>query len=87
MPCISTPSYEKEGGFMNENLIFEGNTIYELDPICMDQKEHRVERTEKESDFYEQKEEQYSSVSVSSDRNRIIFAAVFLFLCKGCLHL
>ena len=34
-PVIFTPSYEKEEEVMNENLILEGNTIYEIDPDCM----------------------------------------------------
>ena len=34
-PVIFTPSYEKEEEVINENLILEGNTIYEIDPDCM----------------------------------------------------
>ena len=29
---------------MNENLIFEGNTIYEIDPVCMREKQMYKER-------------------------------------------
>lgn len=33
--CNPTPSYERKEKDMNKNLILEGNTIYELDPVCM----------------------------------------------------
>lgn len=32
---------------MNENLILEGNTIYELDPVCMRTKRNFVQKAAK----------------------------------------
>lgn len=40
----SIPSYEEGKEVMNENLIFEGNTIYELDPVCMREKRNHIRR-------------------------------------------
>jgi hypothetical protein len=37
--CAFTPSYVKDEKVMNENLIFEGNTVYEIDPLCVKEKE------------------------------------------------
>lgn len=38
--CVNrfTLSYEKVETVMNKNLIFDGNTIYEIDPVCMKEK-------------------------------------------------
>ena len=34
---------------MNENLIFEGNTIYELDPVCLREKKVLEKRKRKKT--------------------------------------
>lgn len=34
---------------MNENLIFEGNTIYELDPVCLREKNVMEKRKRKKT--------------------------------------
>lgn len=39
---------------MNENLIFDGNTIYELDPECMQARKRRRELEEGERIFRSQ---------------------------------
>lgn len=45
---------------MNENLIFEGNTIYELDPVCLNQKMSGDKGTDRKKERSVRKMRQFS---------------------------
>lgn len=57
MLSVIIPFYEGSKKIMNENLIVEGNTIYEIDPECLKKKREQQGKIEKE----EQKKEDSKS--------------------------
>lgn len=48
MLSVIIPFYEGSKKIMNENLIVEGNTIYEIDPECLKKKREQQEKLKKE---------------------------------------
>lgn len=69
---------------MNENLIFEGNTVYELDPLCLSQKEQREGRVERKPDVISRKIKR-SCVNDNYSEGKIkVLILAFALLCQEC---